>query len=108
LVEDCGLTYLHVFPYSARPGTPAARMPQLPVALRRERAARLRARGEDALAQFLASQLGREVRVLVEQDGRGRSEHFAPVVLDGGTAGAIVAARITGVEGETLHGRRAA
>src|SRR3546814_5663188 len=78
---DCGLTYLHVFPYSARKGTPAARMPQLPVALRKARAARLRAAGERALSRFLDGQIGRTTAVLIEKqeaDGRllGRSDTF--------------------------------
>src|SRR5690606_5504126 len=68
-VADMGLTHLHVFPYSSRPGTPAARMPQVPVAARRERAARLRAAGDAALGRFLAGRVGRTVSVLVEDQG---------------------------------------
>ena len=81
LVEECDLTYLHVFPYSARTGTPAAKMPQVPVPARRERAARLRAAGDAALARFLARQAGREAAALVETPGRGRTEHYAPIAL---------------------------
>ncbi len=77
LIDQAGLTYLHVFPYSSRPNTPAARMPQVPVAVRRERAARLRAAGERALERYLRSQLARRQRVLVEQGGVGRTEGFA-------------------------------
>ncbi|MFO1069822.1 MAG: tRNA (N(6)-L-threonylcarbamoyladenosine(37)-C(2))-methylthiotransferase MtaB [Geminicoccaceae bacterium] len=77
LVDEAGLTFLHVFPYSPRPGTPAARMPQVPPAVRRERAARLRLAGERALERYLASQVGRRQRVLVEQGGIGRTEGFA-------------------------------
>ncbi|GAB4232369.1 MAG: tRNA (N(6)-L-threonylcarbamoyladenosine(37)-C(2))-methylthiotransferase MtaB [Kiloniellaceae bacterium] len=107
LVEDCGLTYLHVFPYSARKGTPAARMPQLPMAVRKERAARLRAAGEAALNRFLDSQIGRTASILIEKqeaDGRflGRSETFAPVLLDGADVGAVLDVTITGRDGETL------
>jgi threonylcarbamoyladenosine tRNA methylthiotransferase MtaB len=107
LVEDCGLTWLHVFPYSARKGTPAARMPQLPVAMRRERAARLRSAGARALSRFLDAQLGKTASVLIEKqeaDGRvmGRSETFAPVLLNSGTIGAVIDARITGREGDSL------
>ena len=112
LVDDCGLTWLHVFPYSARKGTPAARMPQLPMAVREDRAARLRAAGQRALHRFLDSQLGRPASVLIEKqepDGRflGRSESFAPVLLPqattgGAGGGAVVSARITGREGEVL------
>lgn len=80
LVDECDLVYLHVFPYSARKGTPAARMPQVPVPARKERAARLRARGAERLKDYLQSQIGRELRVLVErEDGSGHSEAFAPV-----------------------------
>jgi threonylcarbamoyladenosine tRNA methylthiotransferase MtaB len=86
-IDDCGLTYLHVFPYSPRPGTPAARMPQVPGGLRKERAARLRARGAQREEQFLLSRIGSTAQVLVEKDGFGRSEHFAPVILPDGHAG---------------------
>jgi threonylcarbamoyladenosine tRNA methylthiotransferase MtaB len=103
-VEDLGLTYLHVFPYSPRPATPAARMPQVPAATRKARAARLRARGEAALRRFLEARIGRTARVLVEKPGFGRSEHYAPVALDGGAAGQVLAARITGVENGRLVG----
>ena len=82
LIGECGLTYLHVFPYSARPGTPAARMPQVPMAVRRARAARLRREGARQLAGFLDSRVGRTVRVLVESGRAGRCEHYAPVELD--------------------------
>ncbi len=107
LVEDCGLTWLHVFPYSARKGTPAARMPQLPMAVRKERAARLRAAGAAALSTFLDGQMGRTAAVLIERerdDGRrlGRSESFAEVLLPSGDVGAIVEARITGRDGNRL------
>jgi threonylcarbamoyladenosine tRNA methylthiotransferase MtaB len=111
LVEDCGLTWLHVFPYSARRGTPAARMPQLPMAVRKARAARLRAAGDRALSRFLDAQVGKPAAVLIEKreaDGRflGRSETFAPVLLPQivgvGAVGAVVPVRITGREGEAL------
>ncbi|HLB78957.1 MAG TPA: tRNA (N(6)-L-threonylcarbamoyladenosine(37)-C(2))-methylthiotransferase MtaB [Dongiaceae bacterium] len=113
LIEDCGLAYLHVFPFSARAGTPAARMPQLALGLRRERAARLRAAGAAARRRYLAGRRGAAAAVLVETsdaDGaRGHSEHFAAVRLDGpARAGEIVTARITGVAGDELIGRRAA
>jgi len=109
LVEDCGLTYLHVFPYSARKGTPAARMPQLPMAVRKERAARLRAAGEAALTRFLDSQAGKTTSVLVERqldDGRvlGRSETFAEIILPQGEIGNLVETRIAGRDGARLTG----
>jgi threonylcarbamoyladenosine tRNA methylthiotransferase MtaB len=83
MVAEAGLSFLHVFPFSARPGTPAARMPQLPVPLRRERAARLRQAGADARQAFFAGRLGRVESVLLEQGGRGHTEHFAPVRVAG-------------------------
>jgi threonylcarbamoyladenosine tRNA methylthiotransferase MtaB len=79
LVEDCDLAYLHVFPFSARSKTPAARMPQMPMEARRERAARLRQRGEAARDNYLARFVGRTVRVLMETPTLGRSEEFAAV-----------------------------
>jgi len=82
LVEEAGLTYLHVFPYSARPGTPAARMPQVAKTIRKERAARLRVAGERQLTSYLQSQIGKMVQVLMEKERFGRSEHFALVELD--------------------------
>ncbi|GGG35841.1 tRNA (N(6)-L-threonylcarbamoyladenosine(37)-C(2))-methylthiotransferase MtaB [Caldovatus sediminis] len=90
LVEEAGLTFLHVFPYSERPGTPAARMPQLPRALRRERAARLREAGARAARRFYAGRVGREESVLLEREDRGRTEQFAPirVAAPGASAGA--------------------
>ncbi|AWK87623.1 tRNA (N(6)-L-threonylcarbamoyladenosine(37)-C(2))-methylthiotransferase MtaB [Azospirillum thermophilum] len=105
LVEECGLTWLHVFPYSPRPGTPAARMPQVDGAVRKERAARLRAAGAQAEARTLAALVGREADVLVEKEDLGRTEHFALVRL--GTphpAGSVVRARIDGVRDGVLTG----
>ncbi len=81
LIEECGLTRLHVFPYSPRPGTPAARMPQVPPATVRERAARLRAEGERRLAAHLALQVGRRLSVLTERGGMGRAADFTSVRL---------------------------
>jgi len=81
LVDLCGLTHLHVFPYSERPGTPAARMPQVPHALRKERAALLRQHGEAALRRHLEPQVGAQRRVLTERGGIGRTEQFTAVRL---------------------------
>ncbi|TWB45393.1 tRNA (N(6)-L-threonylcarbamoyladenosine(37)-C(2))-methylthiotransferase MtaB [Nitrospirillum pindoramense] len=104
-VADCGLTWLHVFPYSPRPGTPAARMPQVDKAVRKERAARLRAAGEEAVRRHLASQQGRTVAVLVEKGRIGRTEQFAEVRLDRDFApGTLVEARIAGLDGDMLMG----
>ncbi|WP_341898109.1 tRNA (N(6)-L-threonylcarbamoyladenosine(37)-C(2))-methylthiotransferase MtaB [Ferrovibrio terrae] len=98
LIAAAGLAFVHVFPYSPRPGTPAARMPQLPVELRRARAAMLRAEADAALNRFLAGRIGTEASILVEQEGVGRDETYAPVVLPGHLAkGSIVAARIASV-----------
>src|SRR5215510_9965614 len=101
LVDDCGLTYLHVFPFSPRPGTPAARMPQVERSIVKERAARLRAVGASALDRRLASEQGAVRHVLIEGNGNGRTEHFTPVKIEGAT-GTIAAARIVGRSGQSL------
>ncbi len=106
LVEECDLTYLHIFPYSARTGTPAARMPQVPAALRKERAAHLRAQGERQLGRFLGRQVGEERQVVVEHNSIGRTEHFAEVSLDRALpVGALARVGIAGVQGARLEGR---
>ena len=103
LVAECGLTFLHVFPYSARKGTPAARMPQLPGPVIRERAARLRAVGDLALQAHLAAQVGRAHAVLMEGARMGRTEGFAEVAFDADQPeGQIVQAVIKGVRGGRL------
>ncbi len=105
LVEECGLTWLHVFPYSPRPGTPAARMPQVPGPVIRERAARLRALGRQRVAAFLEAERGAVRQVLAEEPRLGRTEHYAEVVLSGEVpVGAIARVRITGHDGERLTG----
>jgi threonylcarbamoyladenosine tRNA methylthiotransferase MtaB len=76
IVEDCGLTYLHVFPFSPRPGTPAARMPQLPRDVIKARAAALRDMGNRRLEAFLADEVGATRQVLIETQRMGRTEHF--------------------------------
>ncbi|MDP6344146.1 MAG: tRNA (N(6)-L-threonylcarbamoyladenosine(37)-C(2))-methylthiotransferase MtaB [Alphaproteobacteria bacterium] len=109
LIDDCGLTFLHVFPYSARAGTPAARMPQVPGPERRRRAALLRRRGEAALADFLTSRVGRRARVLVERAGQGRCEQFAVTDIAADIAvGAIVDVEIAAATSDRLIGRIAA
>jgi threonylcarbamoyladenosine tRNA methylthiotransferase MtaB len=106
IVDECGLTYLHVFPFSPRRGTPAARMPQVQRSIVKDRAARLRARGHEALRTFLESQAGADLDVLVEHDGGGRTRQFAEVRLDGrAEPGEIVRARVSGNDGQRLHGR---
>ena len=103
LVEECGLTWLHVFPYSPRPGTPASRMPQVDGREIKERAARLRAAGESAVARHLAAQVGRRHRVLMERADMGRTEQFAEVRFDAPRkAGGIVETVISGHESGML------
>ncbi len=102
-VDEAGLHYLHVFPYSARSGTPAARMPPVPVAERRARAARLRDAGRKAARRFYDAQVGRAAAVLTETGGAGHSEHFAPVRLSRAAgAGQLLLARVTGANDDGL------
>jgi len=102
LVEQCGLTFLHVFPYSKRPGTPAARMPQVSGDKIKERASRLRAAGEAALRKRLASEIGMMRHVLIESATQGRTEHFLPVAISGEISGAVRALTIAGNDGARL------
>ncbi|MEA2881991.1 MAG: threonylcarbamoyladenosine tRNA methylthiotransferase MtaB [Bradyrhizobium sp.] len=102
LVEQCGLTFLHVFPYSPRPGTPAARMPQLRGDVIRDRARRLRAAGEAALRRRLQAEVGRTREVLIESTTQGRTEHFLPVAIAGETQGAVRALVVKGHDGVRL------
>lgn len=106
IVEECDLTFLHVFPYSEREGTPAAKIPNaVPVPERKERAARLRALGERQLEKFLQSHVGKERAVIVEKGNLGRTEHFAEVLLDRDyTPGDLVHIRTTGIEKGRLIG----
>jgi threonylcarbamoyladenosine tRNA methylthiotransferase MtaB len=109
LVDDCGLTYLHVFPFSARPGTPAARMPQIAPAIRKERARRLRRKGDNVLSAYLQGRVGARERVLVETPELGRTEQFASTRLAGGAvAGDIVDVAITAAGNDHLIGHLAA
>jgi threonylcarbamoyladenosine tRNA methylthiotransferase MtaB len=103
LVEDCGLTYLHVFPFSPRPGTPAGRMPQIARQVVKARAARLRERGAAALTRYLDGEIGTTRRVLIESYDSGRTEHFAPVKLAApAQAGTIIDLKITAHDGRQL------
>jgi threonylcarbamoyladenosine tRNA methylthiotransferase MtaB len=108
IVEECGLTNLHVFPFSPREGTPAAKMPQLDRVLIKDRAARLRAAGDKAYGRHLDAMTGRRQRVLIEKPGLGRTEGFTLVKLDGGIAGTIAEVDITGHDGSMLTGSFAA
>jgi threonylcarbamoyladenosine tRNA methylthiotransferase MtaB len=103
LIDECGLTHLHVFPFSPRPGTPAARMPQLDRAIIKERARRLRERGGAALRRHLDGEVGATRRVLTETNDSGRTEQFTPVRLGTPTEpGAIVALKINAHDGRQL------
>ena len=100
LVDEAGLAYLHVFPFSARPGTPAAKMPPVNGKVVKDRALRLRARGDAALSRHLASKIGSTVQGLVERAGLARAEDFTELRFDGDAEpGAIVPLRITGHDG---------
>ncbi len=106
LLDDCRLTFLHVFPFSPRKGTPAARMPQLRGPDIRDRAARLRAAGDARLARHLAEQTGTTHNVLMEGPRRGRTEQFAEAVFDTDQPeGRIIVADITGTRGQQLAAR---
>jgi threonylcarbamoyladenosine tRNA methylthiotransferase MtaB len=103
LVEEGGLAFLHVFPYSARPGTPAARMPAVKGDVVKARAARLRGAGDAALTRHLEAQAGRLLRGLVERPGVARAEDFTEIAFDGeATVGGVTALRVTGHDGRKL------
>ncbi|MFA7275629.1 MAG: tRNA (N(6)-L-threonylcarbamoyladenosine(37)-C(2))-methylthiotransferase MtaB [Pseudobdellovibrionaceae bacterium] len=106
LVEECDLTFLHVFPYSPRPGTPAAKMPQVPLDVRKKRAAQLRDLGNLQMARFLYRFVGGVSDVVVEQHNIGRTPHFAEVVLDQTLpVGSMTKVKISGVSGDKLCGK---
>jgi threonylcarbamoyladenosine tRNA methylthiotransferase MtaB len=105
LIEDCGLARAHVFPFSPRPGTPAARMPQVPGDVARARAARLREASEAAWARRLAAKIGRTVPILMERGSVGRMADFTPVRIDGMAPGVICQALIEASDGHELKGR---
>jgi len=105
IVDEAELTYLHVFPYSARSGTPAARMPQVAKEIRKERAARLRNAGEKQMQKFLGSWIGKETHAIVESENLARTDHFAPVTIDGGfSSGDLIKIMVTGIEGKNMAG----
>lgn len=104
-VIDMGLTYLHVFPYSERPGTPASSMPMVDGKIRKHRAARIRAAGDIAFNAFLTSRIGKRANVLVEKDRMGHCQYLAPVKLSfDASIGSIQEVRISGVEDGYLVG----
>lgn len=103
-VDALGLTWLHVFPFSARAGTPAARMPQVAGPLRRERAARLRAAGDAARTRFLAGRVGAMTEVLVETAGVARCPSYAPVAVgNDAEPGSLLRVRIRAADTERLY-----
>ncbi|KKB11880.1 2-methylthioadenine synthase [Devosia geojensis] len=104
IVAQADLTHLHVFPFSPRQGTPAARMPQVAKAVARERAARLRAAGAAQFEKLCMSRIGQVENVLVEREGLGRTEQFVPVEVPGTSPGQIVAVTIAGATTEGLTG----
>lgn len=105
IVEECDLTFLHVFPYSEREGTPAAKMPPVKTEIRKERAGRLRALGEVQMEKFLRSHVGGERMVIIEQSGIGRTEHFAEVMLDAALKpGSLARIHVNGMDGGKLTG----
>lgn len=107
-VRDCGLTYLHVFPFSAREKTPAARMPQLQGQIVKERAARLRELGANAFSEHLLSLTGKDIELLVEQDVIARSPTYAPVKLSAAqTNGTLLRARIVGADSQFAYAEAA-
>jgi threonylcarbamoyladenosine tRNA methylthiotransferase MtaB len=106
LIDECAIVFAHIFPYSPRPGTPAARMPQVARSVIKDRAARLRAAGAAVKAAWLKEQVGKVLNVLVELDGvSGHADNFAQVMVSGGAvSNSILPVRIAAVEGETLLG----
>jgi threonylcarbamoyladenosine tRNA methylthiotransferase MtaB len=105
LIRECGLAFVHVFPYSPRPGTPAARMPPVPPAIVRERATRLREAARAALAADLARRVGAASEVLIERSGLGRTEFYAAVEFVGeAAAGTVRRMRLVESRGESLRG----
>lgn len=109
LIDEADLIWLHVFPFSPRPGTPAARMPQVARSIARDRARRLRAAGARRLSTFLESQVGTTRLVLVEKAGYGRTAHYAPTrITEKATPGSIIEVEITDTADGELRGRQPA
>ncbi|MEP0943292.1 MAG: tRNA (N(6)-L-threonylcarbamoyladenosine(37)-C(2))-methylthiotransferase MtaB [Rhizobiaceae bacterium] len=104
IIDEAGLTFLHVFPYSARPGTPASKMPPVDGATIKNRARLLREKGATALKIFLERQIGRQAEVLMETNGLGRTEQFTAVKVSAALPGRLMQVRITGHDGERLIG----
>jgi threonylcarbamoyladenosine tRNA methylthiotransferase MtaB len=103
LIDDCDIVFGHIFPFSSRAGTPAARMPQVDRSVAKERAARLRARADSRKAAWLQSLVGSQQSVLLEKDGRGHAASFADVHVSGAARrGDLLSVRVTGSDGATL------
>jgi threonylcarbamoyladenosine tRNA methylthiotransferase MtaB len=107
LLDDCDIVAAHVFPFSPRPNTPAARMPQLPREIVKARASRLRDAVADRRSRWLDSLIGTRQRMLVEGPGKGHSDSFAPVLIEGAKRGEILDVRIAGRNGDSLAAVRA-
>ncbi len=106
IIEECHLTHLHVFPYSERDDTPAARMPLVPKSIRRERAAHLRELGATRLSTFMKTRVGAKASVLIEKNNLGRCEQFLPVKLNHQVdVGTLISCRITNTNGEYLDAK---
>jgi threonylcarbamoyladenosine tRNA methylthiotransferase MtaB len=104
IVSEGDLSYLHVFAYSAREGTPAARMPQVPKPIRKARAARLRALGDRQYKALCERRVGAAEMVLIERNGIGRTEQFVPIAVPGRMAGELIPVRVTGLTADGLAG----
>ena len=102
LLDDCDIVAAHVFPFSPRPNTPAVRMPQIPPELVKSRAARLRTAAADRRIRWLGGLVGSTMNVMIENNGKGHSDNFAPVRIEGATRGQIGEARITGQNSDHL------
>jgi threonylcarbamoyladenosine tRNA methylthiotransferase MtaB len=103
-IAEANLAYIHAFPYSPRPGTPAARMPQVSKAVARQRAAQLRAAGDEQFRALCKSRIGQTESVLMERSDLGRTEHFIPVRVPGAEAGDLLSVRISGLSDDGLSG----
>jgi threonylcarbamoyladenosine tRNA methylthiotransferase MtaB len=102
LLQDCDIVAAHIFPFSPRPNTPAARMPQLSREVVKARAARLREAAADRRTRWLDSLIGSKQQVLMENRGKGHADNFAPVRIEGSSRGDCGAARVTGRDGDHL------
>ena len=107
LLDECDVVAAHIFPFSARPDTPAARMPQVDRATIKARARRLREAATQRRAAWLRRLVGSRQTLLVENNGKGHSDGFAPIALSGGVRGELAEVRVTGVDGDHLVGVRA-